>query len=27
VTLLLHATAFVGTIWIGFPVLGLPPCA
>lgn len=26
-TLLLHATAFIGTIWIGFPVLGLPPCA
>lgn len=27
VTLLLHVTALAGTIWIGIPVLGLPPCA
>src|SRR5690625_1037229 len=26
VTLLLDVTAFGATIWIGLPVLGLPPC-
>jgi len=26
VTLLLHTTALGGTIWIGLPILALPPC-
>lgn len=27
VTLILHLTAFAATIWIGLPILALPPCA
>ena len=27
VTLLLHVTALAAMVWIGLPILGLPPCA